>query len=111
MLSTDDPLALDHQQRFFTGWGDETDGGNLKTPSLGLTWTNQLATRIALLKEPIYEDRVYQPGEDKSISGWKRSAKVVFSAWCLEGKTEFEIWEGGIRSVAQIDDDSRENPS
>ena len=99
VLSTDDPLSMDHQQRFFTGWGDDPAVAQLKTPSLGLTWTNQLATRIALLKEPIYEDRVYQLGEDRSICGWKRSAKVAFSSWCPESKTDYEIWEGGVRSV------------
>ena len=98
-LSTDDPLALDHQQRFFTGWGDDPSITNFKTPSLGLTWTNQLATRIALLKEPIYEDIIYQFGEDRNVIGWKRTAKVVFSAWSAESRTEFEIWEGGIRAT------------
>lgn len=103
-LSTDDPLALDHQQRFFTGWGDDPTITNVKTPSLGLTWTNQLATRIALLKQPIYEDKAYQPGEDRNIAGWHRTAKIVFSAWCAERKIDFEIWEGGIRAVReQID--------
>ena len=102
LLSTDDPLSLDHQMRFFTGWGDDPTADNFKTPSLGLTWTNQLATRIALLKEPIYDKRVYQPGEDRSIAGWKRTAKVVFSAWCAEGSTGFEIWEGGIRGVESL---------
>ena len=97
-LSTDDPLALDHQQRFFTGWGDNPEAVNFKTPSLGLTWTNQLATRIALLKQPIYEERYYQPGEDRNICGWNRSAKVVFSAWSGDSSTGFEIWEGGIRA-------------
>ncbi len=97
LLSTDDPLAMDHQQRFFTGWGDDPQATNFKTPSLGLAWTNQLAARIALLKEPIYEDRAYQPGEDRSICGWNRKAKVVFGAWCPAGETGFEIWEGGIR--------------
>lgn len=99
-LSTDDPLALDHQQRFFTGWGDDPAIANLKTPSLGLTWTNQLATRIALLKEPIYEDKVYLLGEDRNIVGWKRNSKAVFSAWCAESTTTFDIWEGGIRATA-----------
>lgn len=104
VLSTDDPLALDHQQRFFTGWGDDISITNLKTPSLGLIWTNQLATRIALLKEPIYEDKVYAAGDERNLIGWTRSCKIVFSAWCGEGRTEFEIWEGGIRSTG-----SREN--
>ena len=97
-LSTDDPLALDHQQRFFTGWGDDPAITNYKTPSLGLTWTNQLAARIALLKEPIFDEKVPALGEERSIVGWKRTAKTVFSAWSEESATEFEIWEGGIRS-------------
>lgn len=99
LLSTDDPLALDHQMRFFTGWGDDPTAENFKTPSLGLTWTNQLGTRIALLKDPIYEDKLYKPGEDREIAGWRRKAKIVFSAWCGEGSTDFEIWEGGIRAI------------
>ena len=102
LLSTDDPLSLDNQMRFFTGWGDDPTAENLKTPSLGLTWTNQLATRIALLKAPIYEERAYLLGEDRSIAGWKRMAKVVFSAWCAEGSTGFEIYEGGIRGVESL---------
>ncbi|KAM0713553.1 hypothetical protein Q7P37_010515 [Cladosporium fusiforme] len=102
LFSTTSPLDLDHQQRFFTGWGDNpfpNPNATLKTPSLGLTWTNQLATRIALLRSPIYEARVYQPGEDKAIAGWKRALKVVFSAWCAEGETEYEIWQGGVRGI------------
>ena len=103
-LSTDDPLALDHQQRFFTGWGDDPAVTNYKTPSLGLTWSNQLATRIALLKEPIYSDGVQAPGEERSVVGWKRTAKVVFSSWCAETAMDFQIWEGGVRSTANSGD-------
>lgn len=97
-LSIDDPLALDHQQRFFTGWGDDPAIASHKTPSLGLTWTNQLSTRIALVKEPIYDEKVPPLGEERSVVGWKRTVKTVFSAWCSESATDFEIWEGGIRS-------------
>lgn len=57
-------LLLDHQQRWFTGWGDEpypnSHGGaddSLKTPSLGLVWSAQIAARIALLKRPAYHYR------------------------------------------------------
>lgn len=100
LLSTDDPLALDHQQRFFTGWGDDPLP-NLKTPSLGLTWSNQLAARIALLKEPIYGGRP-AAGEDLTISSWKRTLKVVFSVWSSESKTEFEISGSGVRSIAEL---------
>nr|OQO28516.1 hypothetical protein B0A51_06523 [Rachicladosporium sp. CCFEE 5018] len=98
--STTDPLALDHQQRFFTGWGDDANTTNMKTPSLGLTWTNQLATRIALLREPVYEERHYKPGEDRNVSEWRRTMKVGFSAWCASGETGYEIWQGGVRGIA-----------
>ena len=64
-------LTLEHQQRFFTGWGDELPrqggyfgqegemGGELregqeKNPSLGLIWTNQIACRIAFRKAAVW---------------------------------------------------------
>ncbi|QIX01500.1 hypothetical protein AMS68_007017 [Peltaster fructicola] len=97
--STDDVLSLDHQQRFFSGWGDEVSVGSLKNPSLGLTWTNQLATRIVLLKEPIYDQAVGAPGEDKVLLGWKREIKLVFSSWAAPGRAHFDIWQGGIREA------------
>lgn len=97
--STNDPLALDHQQRFFTGWGDDPSVTNIKNPSLGLTWTNQLATRIVLLKQPLYDDIAsLRPGEDKILSGWQRTLKVVFSAWCPSSVNTYEIYQGGLRS-------------
>lgn len=52
-------LSLNHQQRFFTGWGDRPPDtalrtediiGGLKTPALGLLWTSQIACRIVLKK-------------------------------------------------------------
>ena len=106
-FSTPHLLALDHQQRFFTGWGDDPNphpNDTLKTPSLGLTWTNQLATRIALLRSPVYEDRPYQSGEDKAVASWKRTMKIVFSAWSGEGETGYEIWTGGVRGVGDAED-------
>ena len=104
-LSTDDPLALDHQQLFFTGWGDDPHITNLKTPSLGLAWTNQLATRIALLKAPVYEAKQYAPGEEPNVVGWKRTFRVVFSDWCPESSTGFEIMKGGVRAVVEREDE------
>jgi DNA repair protein RAD57 len=101
-LSTTDPLSLDHQQRFFTGWGDDPSSTDLKTPSLGLALTNQLSTRIALLKSPVYKDRIYLAGEDKELDRWDRSCRVVFSAWGVEGRVPFEIWEGGVRSLPSL---------
>ncbi|KXS95934.1 hypothetical protein AC578_7986 [Pseudocercospora eumusae] len=105
LLSNDDPLALDHQQKFFTGWGDDPSVASLKTPSLGLTWTNQLSARIALLKDPIYESKAYAPGDERNLIGWNRALKVVFGAWCAESNTKFEVWEGGIRTPTSADAD------
>jgi DNA repair protein RAD57 len=101
-LSTNDPLSLDHQQCFFTGWGDHRFTRDLKTPSLGLTWTNQLSSRIVLLKQPILQPQDYLLGPGMDIVGWRRHLKVVFSAWSrddngLDG-VEFEVCEEGIRS-------------
>jgi DNA repair protein RAD57 len=89
-----DPLSLDHQQRWFTGWGDLQYDHLIsvpKTPSLGLVWSNQIAARIALLKEGPMEER-------KS----RRWLKVVFSAWV--GQTdglgvEYEISTQGVATV------------
>ncbi|SMR59276.1 unnamed protein product [Zymoseptoria tritici ST99CH_1E4] len=111
LFSTTDPLSLDHQQNFFTGWGDEESQTNLKTPSLGLTWTNQLSTRIALIKLPIYDysGTMDGEGEGREVNvKWARRMKVVFSGWAPaagesgedEGRgVEVEIWKGGVRSL------------
>ncbi|KAK3901084.1 DNA repair protein RAD57 [Staphylotrichum tortipilum] len=122
------PLLLDHQQNFFTGWGDTPPShshshyptsppGGLKTPSLGLVWTTQLAARIALFRRPVA--RRYQPlrpppherqgGGDAAAgvggSGWERRMKVVFAPHVpesgpgLEGAVGFEVWMGGLRGL------------
>ncbi|KAK0867896.1 DNA repair protein rhp57 [Friedmanniomyces endolithicus] len=106
-LSTDDPLSLDHQQRFFTGWGDDPHITNLKTPSLGLAWTNQLGARIALLKSPVYAVKPYGPGEEPEIEGWERRLRVVFGEWCGEGRVGFEIWRGGVRGIREGGEEAR----
>jgi DNA repair protein RAD57 len=113
-----DPLALDHQQRWFTGWGDvqePPDGRSqdLKTPSLGLVWANQISSRIALIKEPVYN---IQPlvtttnGHDtwndneKEIAKWRRWMKVVFAPWAEPTDAvgvEFEIQGSGLKAVAR----------
>ncbi|KAI9045018.1 putative DNA repair protein (Rad57) [Aspergillus affinis] len=58
-------LSLTHQQRFFTGWGDDLPhsftGGyfpgsqkpSYKTPALGMVWLTQIACRITLKKEEL----------------------------------------------------------
>ncbi|KAI1428856.1 DNA repair protein RAD57 [Xylaria sp. FL1777] len=110
-------LSLDHQQRWFTGWGDDPPHHHhhhhahetLKTPSLGLVWTTQIAARIALFRRPAYgrkvvinnndaddddDDRADDHGarrfEDGDVGGagagaapyvrsWRRWMKVVFA--------------------------------
>ncbi|KAL8756200.1 MAG: hypothetical protein Q9184_004577 [Pyrenodesmia sp. 2 TL-2023] len=107
-------LTLEHQQNFFTGWSSgppsavpfsQKPNQNLKTPALGLVWTNQLACRIALTKE-----RNIGAGGEGSDSAkdaerlWKRYLRVVFTSWgpstgVMDRGTEFEIWGGGVRAV------------
>lgn len=110
LLSTNDPLSLDHQQRFFTGWGDHRFMRDLKTPSLGLTWTNQLSARIVLLKQPILKPQDYLLGPGMDIVGWRRHLKVAFSAWSRDDNgtdgVEFEVCEEGIRSKKADDNPS-----
>jgi len=95
---TPDPLTLDHQQRWFTGWGDlqgpECSETSLKTPSLGLVWTNQIAARIALIKESNKGD------ENRKRKRWLR---VAFAPWVEASKDvglEYEIIAGGVKAVA-----------
>jgi DNA repair protein RAD57 len=114
--SYDDPgfavaevMTLDHQQRFFTGWGDNPSAPNsqMKTPSLGLVWTTQIACRIALIKKPIYGMGAGKLGDEDGSRGepilkkWRRYMKVVFAPWAEGGGkgVEFEIVGGGVRAV------------
>ncbi|KAI1124099.1 DNA repair protein RAD57 [Nemania abortiva] len=122
-------LALDHQQRWFTGWGDDPyHHGTLKTPSLGLVWTTQIAARIALFRRPAYGRKVVVDESHRSISAtipsstyddyddvgtsvgpyiksWRRWMKVVFAPHVpgtgpgLDGAVEFEVVAGGLKGV------------
>jgi DNA repair protein RAD57 len=115
MLLSPDPLALDHQQKWFTGWGDQYHEPDYaqKTPSLGLVWTNQLACRIALIKKPVFASKppvITVNGEDQwneeenHISKWRRWLKVVFAPWTppSDGRgVEYEITPSGIKHVVK----------
>ncbi|GKT86909.1 DNA repair protein RAD57 [Colletotrichum tofieldiae] len=112
-------LALDHQQRWFTGWGDDpfADYG-LKTPSLGLVWSTQIACRIALFKKPVYgvhrhiEDEADERGMP-ALKNWRRWMKVVFAPHAkatgqgLDGAIEFAVTMAGLKAVTKkgADDD------
>lgn len=95
---TPDPLSLDHQMCWFTGWGDRrTDSSNLKTPSLGLVWANQISARIALTKAA----RSSQEGKTQ------RWLRVVFAPWSVStpgSGIEYEITTAGIRTVDREDE-------
>ncbi|KAF4462534.1 DNA repair RAD57 [Fusarium albosuccineum] len=108
-------LMLDHQQRWFTGWGDDPHASiSLKTPSLGLVWSTQVACRVALFKRPVY-GRVRQAApldadDDSDLSaptlkGWRRWMKVVFAPHAastgqgLDNAVEFEVTMGGLKSI------------
>ncbi|KAL9129256.1 MAG: hypothetical protein Q9217_002236 [Psora testacea] len=119
-------LSLDHQQRFFTGWGDSPyphDSENLKTPTLGLTWANQIACRIALVKVPAFTRSFGGPSREGAVVGsraaeeaslesggewaprrWRRWMRMVYAPWAEpteEGQkgVEFEVWAGGVRAI------------
>lgn len=113
-------LLLDHQQRWFTGWGDDPYASySLKTPSLGLVWSTQIACRVALLKRPVYgrtrQAAPIQADDDADLSTptlkrWRRWMKVVFaphaqaSSQGLDGAVEFEVTMGGLRAIKKIKD-------
>ncbi|KAM3557052.1 hypothetical protein ARSEF4850_005246 [Beauveria asiatica] len=114
-------LLLDHQQRWFTGWGDEPRSSYaLKTPSLGLVWSTQIACRVALFKRPVYgrPRRFAAPidanddddgGEDRepTLKSWRRWMKVVFaphvaaSGQGIADAAEFEVTVGGLKGVSK----------
>ncbi len=113
---TSDPMSLDHQQRWFTGWGDDPNPSRLaemgqKTPSLGLIWTSQIACRIAVIKRPVYgagliADQETERGEPV-LRKWRRWMKVVFAPHVkpsgpgLVGTVEFQIRPDGICAVKE----------
>ncbi|OLN92212.1 DNA repair protein rhp57 [Colletotrichum chlorophyti] len=106
-------LALEHQQRWFTGWGDDpyADHGH-KTPSLGLVWSTQIACRIALIKKPVYG--VHRHVDDEAdgrgvpaLKNWRRWMKVVFAPHTkatgqgLDGAVEFAVTMAGLKAVTK----------
>jgi DNA repair protein RAD57 len=113
--------TLDHQQRFFTGWGDfsDLDGDSFlsnaskwKTPSLGLVWANQIAGRIALIREPLnmgnFALEMQTPNRDseerEGVERRRRFMRVAFASWTastssVENGTQYEITGEGVRGV------------
>ncbi|KAI5864266.1 DNA repair protein RAD57 [Durotheca rogersii] len=103
-------LLLDHQQRWFTGWGDDfSHEHNLKTPSLGLVWSTQIAARVVLFRRPVYGRKDVVADEDggstTTLKTWRRWVKVVFAPHVagtgpgIDGAVEFEVTMGGLRAA------------
>lgn len=120
-------LLLDHQQRWFTGWGDDPHASYaLKTPSLGLVWSTQIACRVALFKRPVYGQTIRQAppvqaddddGADlatPTLKAWRRWMKVVFaphvasSGQGLDKAVEFQITTGGLQTVKRPRDTTKQ---
>jgi DNA repair protein RAD57 len=114
--TTSDPLSLDHQQRWFTGWGDDPSpysliSKNMKTPSLGLIWTTQIACRITLIKRPVYGRAIVVEEDENapSLKKWRRWMKVVFAPHAkesgagLRGAIEFEVKGEGVRAAKRVE--------
>ncbi|SPO05726.1 related to RAD57 protein [Cephalotrichum gorgonifer] len=119
-------LLLDHQQRWFSGWGDDPFADYvLKTPSLGLVWSTQVACRIALFRKPVYEVKnrddddgplgvrtaQAQEEDDERLvptqTGWERWVKIVFaphteaSGQGLSDAMRFEVTMGGLKALEE----------
>lgn len=101
----DAKMTLDHQSRFFTGWGDKPASmqQDLKTPALGMAWANQIDARIVLKVD-----------SQVSTSGSKRRRfmNVVFAPWTdqKEQSLEYSIEKHGIVAVktAAVDAEHQE---
>ena len=97
-VSDGETMTLDHQSRWFTGWGDEKHHVDNKVPALGLVWTNCVGARIALHKNPRSSNI---SDHSASESSWERVMKVVFAPWAEGGTVcHYTIESDGIKGVA-----------
>jgi len=98
--------TLDHQQRFFTGWGDEKGNPKheqLKTPALGLAWANQISARIVLKMESGRQE--YAGGNIWKDKKKVRTLGVVFAPWAAQTNPPipYEIALQGVVSVSEAE--------
>lgn len=93
-------LSLDHQQRFFTGWGDKhaSQYDGLKTPALGLAWANQISARIVLKVENEDTRRRVTASNTKR----RRFMTLVHAPWTRPScrPVEFTVEAEGLMSVS-----------
>lgn len=97
--------SLDHQQRFFTGWGDDKTNRHeqLKTPALGLAWANAISARLVLKMES--EQQEYAGGNIWKDKKRNRFLSVVFAPWAppTNSPIRYEITMQGLVSVPEPD--------
>ncbi|KAK1140772.1 DNA repair protein rhp57 [Aspergillus melleus] len=113
-------LSLMHQQRFFTGWGDDLPqsltGGYFpgyqkpafKTPALGMVWLTQIACRITLKKEdlPVAIDPVFDlPTPHLNVNQNISVSNPDASTHPAATVTETRNGEGGETENKKHDDD------
>ncbi|KAK4947400.1 DNA repair protein rhp57 [Elasticomyces elasticus] len=95
--------SLDHQQCFFTGWGDDSEErrSQFKNPALGLAWANQISTRLVLKMES--ERLEYSGGNIWRDKKKSRTFRVVFAPWTspTTAAIPYEIDMQGIVSVSE----------
>ncbi|KIW13627.1 hypothetical protein PV08_08818 [Exophiala spinifera] len=99
--------SLDHQQRFFTGWGDEPGEkrSQLKNPALGLAWTNQISARIVLKMES--ERQEYMGGNIWRDRKKSRTLRVVFAPWASPTNVPIP-YTIGMQGISSISEDELE---
>lgn len=94
-------MRLDYQQCFFTGWGEEYDKlfESLKTPTLGLSWANQINARIVL--KIGQEHKTTSTSNSQSDLKRRRHMGVVFAPWVPPTNTpvEYELCMQGPVSI------------
>ncbi|KAI1614784.1 DNA repair protein RAD57 [Exophiala viscosa] len=95
--------SLDHQQCFFTGWGDDSEErrSQFKNPALGLAWANQISTRLVLKMES--ERLEYAGGNIWRDKKKSRTFRVVFAPWTCPttAAVPYEIDMQGIISISE----------
>lgn len=98
----DQAMSLDHQQRFFTGWGSDPaiQREDMKTPALGLVWANQISARIVLKMEG---GPIYSGGNIWHDRKRRRFLSVIFAPWveATQKPVEYEIKMEGVTSISE----------
>lgn len=111
-------MSLDFQQRFFTGWGDDSSKPfeQLKTPALGLTWANQINARVVLKMDHTNTHAASASGAIWTDTKRRRFLKVVYAPWTgpsmrslpytleMQGPVSFPLKNGEIHDFADQED-------